>query len=314
MEIITRKEAKEKGLTRYFTGKPCAHGHISERYVSSNCCVACGRELSQPCHKKQLDKRNKTHKENADAAKKYGNRIITRDEAIAKGLTRYFTGKPCQKGHIAERSVTNFNCIICSNEKSKQYQKAKRVLSKDKPLREAARQAAIANGDKTYFHGIPCKHGHIAARWTKGGHCVECSREHSQREEVKAYKRKHKEDNRERYTQLNRAYKVKWKKENPNYFTMYYVKRNSKVQQATPEWVNWDDLTLLAKTRDSISRKTGVEHHLDHYYPIMGKTVCGLNVPWNLQIITADENRRKHNKMPEEFYGAGHTPPMDYAN
>ena len=108
---------------------------------------------------------------------------------------------------------------------------------------------------------------------------------------------------------MNRAYKVKWNKENPNYFTMYHVKRNAKVQQATPEWVNWDDLTLLAKMRDSVSRKTGVKHHLDHYYPIMGKTVCGLNVPWNLQIITAAENRRKHNKMPEDFYGPDHKPP-----
>ena len=309
VHIISKDDAKAQGLMFYFTGKPCAHGHISERYVISRCCVACSRELSQPCHKKQLDKRHKTHKENADAARKYGDRIITRDEAIAKGLTRYFTGKPCHKGHIAERGVAHYACVICHNENSKQYQKAKRVLSKEKPLREAARQTAIANGDKTYFHGIPCKRGHIAARWTKGGRCVECSRENNQREEVKEYKRKHKEDNRGRYTELNRAYKVKWNKENPNYFTMYHVKRNAKVQQATPEWVNWDDLTLLAKMRDSVSRKTGVEHHLDHYYPIMGKTVCGLNVPWNLQIITAAENRRKHNKMPEDFYGPDHKPP-----
>ena len=130
VHIISRDDTKAQGLMFYFTGKPCKHGHIDKRYVSSKCCVACSRELSQPCHKKQLDKRNKTHKENADAAKKYGDRIITRDEAIAKGLTRYFTGKPCHKGHIAERSVANFNCVICINEKSKQYQKAKRVLSK----------------------------------------------------------------------------------------------------------------------------------------------------------------------------------------
>ncbi len=37
MQIITRKEAKEKGLPRYFTGKPCVNGHVSERVTSGQC-------------------------------------------------------------------------------------------------------------------------------------------------------------------------------------------------------------------------------------------------------------------------------------
>lgn len=41
MEIITRKEARELGLKRYFTGKRCKHGHISERIVSNACCIIC---------------------------------------------------------------------------------------------------------------------------------------------------------------------------------------------------------------------------------------------------------------------------------
>lgn len=44
MEIISRKEAKEKGLKRYFTGKPCKRGHITERMVSTLTCVACKNE------------------------------------------------------------------------------------------------------------------------------------------------------------------------------------------------------------------------------------------------------------------------------
>lgn len=39
MNIIERPEAKKLGLIRYFTGRPCKRGHISERQVSnSNCC------------------------------------------------------------------------------------------------------------------------------------------------------------------------------------------------------------------------------------------------------------------------------------
>ena len=47
MEIITRKEAKEKGLTRYFTGKPCKHGHVAERYTIYKDCVVCKNESSK---------------------------------------------------------------------------------------------------------------------------------------------------------------------------------------------------------------------------------------------------------------------------
>lgn len=36
-EIISRKEAIARGLKRFFTGKPCARGHVSERYISKNC-------------------------------------------------------------------------------------------------------------------------------------------------------------------------------------------------------------------------------------------------------------------------------------
>lgn len=41
MDIITRKQAQEQGLLRYFTGKPCKHGHVAERHVSSRGCLSC---------------------------------------------------------------------------------------------------------------------------------------------------------------------------------------------------------------------------------------------------------------------------------
>lgn len=40
MNVITRKEAKSKNLNRFFTGRPCIYGHISERYISG-VCVEC---------------------------------------------------------------------------------------------------------------------------------------------------------------------------------------------------------------------------------------------------------------------------------
>ena len=51
MDIVTRKDAKAQGLTRYFTGKPCPHGHISERMTSSGGCVACLKEKQSAYYK-----------------------------------------------------------------------------------------------------------------------------------------------------------------------------------------------------------------------------------------------------------------------
>jgi hypothetical protein len=40
-ELISRGAARERGLVRYFTGKPCKHGHVAERTVSNGECVVC---------------------------------------------------------------------------------------------------------------------------------------------------------------------------------------------------------------------------------------------------------------------------------
>jgi hypothetical protein len=39
--IISRAEAKELGLGRFYTGVPCRRDHASERYTKTGLCVAC---------------------------------------------------------------------------------------------------------------------------------------------------------------------------------------------------------------------------------------------------------------------------------
>lgn len=46
-EIITRNDAHAAGLRRFFTGRPCAHGHTAERFVSTGGCVACNAARSK---------------------------------------------------------------------------------------------------------------------------------------------------------------------------------------------------------------------------------------------------------------------------
>ena len=55
--------------------------------------------------------------------------IISRAEAIKQGLKRYFTGKPCKCGHVAERQVLNATCVDCqraANKKSRLKKSAAR--------------------------------------------------------------------------------------------------------------------------------------------------------------------------------------------
>lgn len=44
-------------------------------------------------------------------------KIISRAEAKAAGLKRYFTGESCPRAHIAERLVANRACAQCLSEK-----------------------------------------------------------------------------------------------------------------------------------------------------------------------------------------------------
>ena len=38
---LSLSQARQDGASRYFTGAPCKHGHISERFVSSQACIEC---------------------------------------------------------------------------------------------------------------------------------------------------------------------------------------------------------------------------------------------------------------------------------
>lgn len=41
MKLISRQEAINQNLTRYFTGQACKHSHVSERLLSNRTCVEC---------------------------------------------------------------------------------------------------------------------------------------------------------------------------------------------------------------------------------------------------------------------------------
>lgn len=42
-KIVTLAEARARRLRHYFTGRPCIHGHVARRYVSTGTCAECLR-------------------------------------------------------------------------------------------------------------------------------------------------------------------------------------------------------------------------------------------------------------------------------
>lgn len=127
------------------------------------------------------------------------------------------------------------------------------------------------------------------------------------REKVLKDKAAHRKANSERYKKREEAYRKKYPEKNRNKTARY---RTKKVK-ATPPWFTkeHDKQCLSLQTRAvELERETGVKHHVDHIYPITGKTrlngryqhtSCGLHVPWNLKVLPGPENSKKSFKIPD---------------
>ena len=78
MKIITREQARDKGLEQYFTGEPCINGHISEREFDARTCSECNREY----YEANKEKARKYYEDNKERARKYYE--ANKDEILAK--------------------------------------------------------------------------------------------------------------------------------------------------------------------------------------------------------------------------------------
>lgn len=86
----------------------------------------------------------------------YDGPIVTRAEAKAVGLVRYFNGIPCKRGHIAQRTTGNNTCIVCARGSSSASHKAhppNQILARARRLRwsdankEHPRNFYVANAE-----------------------------------------------------------------------------------------------------------------------------------------------------------------------
>lgn len=86
----------------------------------------------------------------------------------------------------------------------------------------------------------------------------------------------------------------------PLAFIEYTIDRKHAEIMATPRWVDYDALKCIYLDAAAKSIQTGVKHSVDHIVPLRHELVCGLHVPWNLQILTLGDNSRKGNNFTVE--------------
>lgn len=205
-------------------------------------------------------------------------KVITRKEAITKGLKFYYSGKQCKNGHLVERYVVNYNCVLCSKKDAATHQQNNpeyllewnRSDRKNHP--EKRKQWRNNNKDKIY------------------------AQDKIWRDNNKEILKKYRIDNKEVLT----TNKKKWKSENAGKVNEANSRRRARKICASPVWAQKSRLLEIyndCQELNLIAKAAGCSElfHVDHIVPLLNAIVCGLHVEYNLQIITASKNLQKGN-------------------
>lgn len=162
----------------------------------------------------------------------------SRSEAVALGSKRFFTGKPCVRGHVAHRQTSNNGCMDCNKQAVKKWR------------------------EKTGYKTCP----EYLKHWNQDN-----------AEKVRSY-----QANRDRSKLAARN-----------------IRKRARMRLCEPSWLTEADkmrMSLIYEHAKDCTLSTGEKYEVDHIVPIMGETVCGLHVPWNLQVLHMTLNRKKRNK------------------
>lgn len=171
-------------------------------------------------------------------------------------------------------------------------------------------EEALELGVEKYYSGEECPHGHNGYRETNTGACCECrkealaivehGREYYRQQSRKWYRNntaKHSESvrrwqkkNPDKHYKIVREKNRKWRENNPDKMRQYSAKRRAAKIERTPEWA--DETKISA-----IYASTGDKDHVDHIIPLQGEIVSGLHVHNNLQVIPANKNIQKGNRI-----------------
>ena len=181
--------------------------------------------------------------------------------------TRYFTGNPCPRGHVSERLVSTRACYQCVQEK-------KNLWSENNP--------AKVNSQKLEWR----KNNLDKAR------ALNLANQKLHRDSANARNRKYSEKNRETLKLKNQI----WEKNNPDKVAARVARRRAAKLNQVPKWFDPNAVKRVYERAKEL-RLSGQDVHVDHIIPLQGRNVCGLHVHDNLQILSANANRRKSNSL-----------------
>lgn len=95
-----------------------------------------------------------------------------------------------------------------------------------------------------------------------------------------------------------RAYKSLYCKINRGKINSETAERRAAKKKATPDWLtkgHKKEIKIFYWLASDLYKTSGETYDVDHIVPLGGENVCGLHVPWNLQVLPSDINRSKSN-------------------
>lgn len=216
--------------------------------------------------------------------------IVTRAEAKAAGAKRYFTGKPCSRGHVAERFVSIHSCVTCLNAHKVERRAAIRATAAPKP-RADKKAWAVANREKMNAW-------RRAWRTRNRAHFLawQSAYRKANPDKVRAWAGSVDLIRRNANTAALRA-------ANPEKFRVYKTHRRARECQATGRHSAADIRALLTtqhgKCAHSWCRKSLASgYHIDHVLPLK---LGGSNGRRNIQLLCQHCNLSKSDTHPIDY-------------
>lgn len=121
-------------------------------------------------------------------------------------------------------------------------------------------------------------------------------------EQRRAYAKAYRLVNLEKCKAAGRQDKIK----NRARYTAAENNRKALKLKCSPRWLTESqkaEISALYAYAAEMREAIGEEMHVDHIIPLQGADVCGLHVPWNLQVLRGSDNNEKYNKIPEYLQG-----------